>query len=169
MNFSQLLKEKKINSNLIKEKHNLLKKNKALWLVLINDKTILNELISWCANLPVDFVINYTGNEFDETNNVVFSDLYNSTNINSWFDFVVSDYDITSLDLYLSKWIAPILPEKNHMKTLLKEFNPMKNEGNSYFYTINNSWSIFYSIIRYLENYKFTFDNKNLVKNVFDT
>jgi hypothetical protein len=31
-----------------------------------------------------------------------------------------------------------------------------------------NSWDIFYSIIRYLENYKFPYDNKALVKNILD-
>jgi hypothetical protein len=42
----------------------------------------------------------------------------------------------------------------------------MKNEGNSFYYEESNHWSIFYSIVRYMENYKFPFDNKNLIKNV---
>jgi hypothetical protein len=42
----------------------------------------------------------------------------------------------------------------------------MKNEGNSYFYDSESKWLVFWAIIRYMENYKFPFDNKNLVKNV---
>ena len=42
----------------------------------------------------------------------------------------------------------------------------MKDEGNAYLYDEDNEWSVFYALARYLENYKISFDNKNLVKNV---
>ena len=44
----------------------------------------------------------------------------------------------------------------------------MKNIWNSYLYDTLNEWSIFYSIVRYLENYKYTYDNKSLIRNVLD-
>ena len=42
----------------------------------------------------------------------------------------------------------------------------MRSEWNAYFYDESNKWSIFSSIVKYMENYTFPFDNKNLVKNV---
>lgn len=168
MIFSQLLKEKKINSyNIIKE-NNLPKVNRIIWFINLSNKNILNKLILWCKNLPVNFIINSENTIEDCPENISFSLSYDKE-INSWFDFIVSDDNISSLEKYLKKGIVPIIPENNHMKTILREFNPIKNQWNSYLYSNNNSWSIFYSLVRYLENYKFTFDNKNLVKNVFDT
>lgn len=165
MNISQLLKEKKLNSDLIKQDYKLLKSNKAVWLILLSDTSVLNSLLLWCKSLPIDFVVISESNLELVTNNIAFTQ---NNKINSWFDFIVTDNEISWLDNYLKNWIVPILPEKNHMRSILKEFNPMKNEGNSYFYYNNDAWSIFYSIVRYLENYKFSFDNKNLVKNVLD-
>ncbi|PID86240.1 hypothetical protein CSB08_01450 [Candidatus Gracilibacteria bacterium] len=166
MNISQLLKEKKLNSRLIKENYNFLKKNKALGIILISDINVLEQLLVGCRALPVNFVV-YTKNNFDiDANNIVFSE---SDEINSGFDFIVTDNNVVGIDNYLKKGIVPIIPEKNYMRSILKEFNPMKNEGNSFFYDNSDAWSIFYSIVRYLENYKFSFDNKNLVKNVFNT
>jgi len=52
------------------------------------------------------------------------------------------------------------------LSALLKEFNPMKGEGNAFIYEKENIWCIFYAFIRYLENSKFPFDNKILVQNV---
>ena len=68
--------------------------------------------------------------------------------------------------MYIEKWITPIVLRKNNISTNLTEFNPLQNEWNSFFYEELNKWSIFYSIVRYMENFKFPFDNKNLVKNV---
>ena len=48
------------------------------------------------------------------------------------------------------------------MNSILKEFNPLKNEGNSFHYDELNHWAIFYTIVRYMENYKFPFDKLNL-------
>lgn len=166
MTFTVLLKEKKINSDLIKEKFNLLKKNKALGLIKINNKEILKELLLWLRILPVNFIVDSEELSSYKSNNIAFS---KEETLNSWFDFIISEDNKKWLELYLKIWVTPIISESNNLKTIFKEFNPLKNDGNSYLYKNNNSWDIFYSLIRYLENYKFTFDNKNLVKNVFET
>jgi glycogen synthase len=44
----------------------------------------------------------------------------------------------------------------------------MQSEGNGYIFEKNNKWEIFYALTKYLENYKFPYDNRNLVKNVLE-
>jgi hypothetical protein len=68
----------------------------------------------------------------------------------------------------LQAWIVPIISSKNPLNSILKEFNPMRNEWNSYLFEQDDRWAIFYALVRYLENFKFPFDNKNLVKNVLN-
>jgi hypothetical protein len=63
---------------------------------------------------------------------------------------------------YIKKWITPIVLKNKEFI----EFNPLKNEWNAFFYETLDKWSIFYTIVRYMENYKFPFDNKNLVTNL---
>jgi hypothetical protein len=84
----------------------------------------------------------------------------------SWFDFIVCDDDLSDIKSYIEKGITPITLRKNHLSTSLTEFNPLKNEWNSFFFEDLNKWDIFYTIVRYMENYKFPFDNKNLVNNL---
>jgi hypothetical protein len=50
----------------------------------------------------------------------------------------------------------------------LTEFNASKVEWNAFIFESNALCDIYYAIIRYLENYKFPYDNKALVKNVLD-
>jgi hypothetical protein len=84
------------------------------------------------------------------------------------FDFILCDEDIKDLNKYLSNWIVPIIPLENPFSSILQEFNPMRNEWNAYIFNKEDKRSIFYAIVRYIENSKFPFDNKNLVKNVLD-
>ena len=84
----------------------------------------------------------------------------------SGVDFILTDNDFEELKEYLSLWIAPILPTNNYLWSLLAEFDPLKSEWNCYLYEEFNVWSMYYSTVRYLENFKFPYDNRNLVKNI---
>ena len=44
----------------------------------------------------------------------------------------------------------------------------ISNTWNSFLYDSDIMWSMFYALVGYLENSKFSFDNKNLVKNVLE-
>jgi len=170
MTLTTILKEKKEFSHKIKTKYKLPIKNKALWLILIKDKNLLQKLYFWLANLAIDFVIVW---DFDkEWRDEQFSNIYISSDIKNtdlkWFDFVIWDWNMTDISQYNENAIVSILPEKNHFSAIMKEYNPMKNEWNAYLYSESNEWSIFHAITRYLENYKISFDNKNLVKNVYE-
>lgn len=85
-----------------------------------------------------------------------------------WFDFIICDNEISSLSDYLRQWTVPIISENSHMLSILNEFDPVKNIWNSFLYMEDNKWSIFYALVRYLENSKFSFDNRNLVKNILE-
>lgn len=166
MTLAQILKNKKEVSNNLKTDFWLPKKNKALALIKLTNKTLLKKLYFGLANLPIDFVViwDFWKEWIDEN----FKNIYITKEIDNkyliWFDACIFDDNITDIHWYNTNAIIPILPEKNHLSALMKEFNPMK----SYLYSQNNEWSIFHSITRYLENYKITFDNKNLVKNVWE-
>lgn len=169
MTLAQILKNKREVSNNLKTDFWLPKKNKALALIELRNKTLLKKLYFGLANLPINFIIiwDFWKEWIDEN----FKNIYICKKINnkdlSWFDFCVFDSEITDLSLYNENAVVSILPEKNHLSAIVKEYNPMKNEWNSYLYSQNNEWSIFHAITRYLENYKISFDNKNLVKNVY--
>ena len=167
MNLSELTREKRRYSDLIKSEYSFPKNNKCIWLIKIKDKEILSELIKGMAFLPMNFIVISEEAFTKNSDNIVFIDDISTHEI--WVDFVVFDDEESSLDNYFKKWITPIVSKTSHLSSILNEFNPMKNEGNSFLYDETNAWSIFYSLVRYLENYKFPFDNKNLVKNVFES
>jgi len=170
MTLAQILKQKKLKSNELKTKFNLPKKNKALCLVELTNKALLQRLYFWFANLPIDFVIVWDfgkqGNDEQFKNIYVIEKIWEKDLI--WFDFVIFDENITDISKYNNNWVVSILPENNHLSAVVEEFQPLKSTWNAYLYSKNNEWSIFWAIARYLENYKITFDNKTLVKNVLD-
>lgn len=170
MTLAQILKEKKENSILLKKECGLPLKHKAIWLIKITNKSLLQKLYFWLANLDINFVViwDFWKEWIDEQ----FKNIYITKDIDNKkiksFDFCVFDSDVTDLTIYNENAIVPILPEDNHLSSIMKEYKPMKNEWNSYLYADYNEWSIFHAIARYLENYKITFDNKNLVKNIWE-
>lgn len=166
MNITTVLAEKKEKAIVLKKKLGLLLKYKPLGLIRLDSADLTNDLIEWLKSLDTGFVVysKWVETEILSKNVVITGNLDND--VISGFDFVVCDDNIENINLYIEKWITPIINKDNHLTSILKEFNPIKNEGNSFFYDELNKWSIFYSIVRYLENYKFPFDNKNLVKNV---
>lgn len=169
MDLNLLLKEKKEKNILIKKRFWLLQKNKALWLIKITNKALLKELRDWLVSLPVSFIIEIDWVETDKLwENIVATWKLNENDLIA-FDFVICDDNTVEINKYLEYWITPIISNDSHMKTIFKEFNPLKNEWNSFKYEKLDKWSIFYTLVRYLENYKFPFDNKNLVKNVLSS
>ena len=166
MELNVVLKEKREKNILIKKNFWLLQKYKALGLIKITNKSLIKDLRDGLVVLPACFVICMEWVETDKIwkNIVATSDISESDLI--WFDFIIWDDELENLNKFLELWITPIVSETNPLHSILKEFNPVKNEWNSYIYQTLDKWSIFYSLVKYLENYKFSFDNKNLVKNV---
>lgn len=139
--------------------------NKIVWLVYLDDEKMIKSILDGFFVLPANFVIK-TNIDFDEKNeNIVFlKDIKKDLLV--WFDFIVCDNNLDSLKDYLKKWIVPIIPENNYMHSILSEFDPIKVEWNSYLYKEGNNFSLYYALVRFLENYKFPYDHRNLVKNI---
>lgn len=164
MTFANLVKEKRTNAAQLLSTHGLVKSYKALWIVKVSDKKILKKLLKGFWELKTNFIV-VTSESFDvDKSNIVF--ISDNKFLDSGADFIICDDSMECVSGCLEKAITPITIEGN---TVLSQFDPMKNQGNSYLYDSVNEWSIFATLIRYLENYKFSFDNKNLVKNIFES
>jgi hypothetical protein len=87
------------------------------------------------------------------------------------FDFFVFDNEHEGIDIIqcMKAWIAPIMPEQNVFSWMLHEFNPMKFEGNGFFWNSDNPYCMFQKIIAYTENIKFPEDRRVLLKNITTT
>lgn len=166
MDLNTVIKEKKEKNTEIKKRLGLIQKHKALGLVKITNKALIKDLRDWFLVLPSSFVVQVEWVDVEKLWNNIVATWNIDKNDFIGFDFILCDEDIENLNIYLENWVAPIINSDTHMSAILKEFNPMKNEWNSYLFSSNDKWTIFYSIVRYLENHKYAFDNKNLVKNV---
>jgi hypothetical protein len=166
MNISATLTEKKATNAELKKNYWLFQKFKPLGLIKLSNKQMTQELIEWLKVLTAGFVVVIEdATEEQIAKNVIITDSIDVTAL-AGFDFVVWDNEIAQISDYTNAGVTPIINKDNHLNTILKEFNPLKNEGNSFHYDELNQWAIFYTIVRYMENYKFPFDNKNLIKNV---
>lgn len=129
---------------------------------------MINDLIDGLWILPAWFIIEYKGLEkVDTPKNTAIIDSIKNDNLIG-FDFILCDSDLDNLNTYFEKWITPLIIKDNHLWSVLSEFSALKSEGNAFFYNSMDKWSIFYTIVRYMENFKFPYDNRTLVKNVLD-
>jgi len=166
MNISTIFSDKKISNEKIKRQTGILLKYRPVWLVNFKNCELTDKLIEWLKTLNSGFVI-YKENMADiKISDNIFITWKIDETLLSWFDFIICDNDIANIKKYFENWVVPIIIRKNYLSSILKEFNPIKNEWNTFFYEELNEWSIFYATVRYLENYKFPFDNKNLVNNI---
>ena len=87
------------------------------------------------------------------------------------FDFFVFDGEEESFDIVgaMKAGVVPVMPEKNIFSGILKEFNPMKFEGNGFFFKSENPFCMFEKVVSYLENSKFPEDRRILMKHVLET
>lgn len=166
-NLSELLEEKRKNNLALKQNYFPKSKAKAIALVKISDNEILKQLAEWVKILPVNFLFIGETNDAIDSPNINFVKKL-AEDLESGLDFIVGDNEIDNLKHFLSKWITPVIPENNYLSSVLEEFNPIKVTWNSYLYKNENHWCIFYAIIRYMENYKFPYDNRNLIKNLLE-
>lgn len=167
MSITELLKEKQNIAKNTKKKYKLPAKNKALWLIYIQNEVLLDKLSEWLCNLPANFIIVVDTSKTSENKNIVYVNKLPDFELLG-FDFVVWDSQLLQIGNYLKNGVVPVIPRNNSMWTVLSDYNASKSEGNSFLYELENEWDVFYTIARYLENFKFPYDNKSLVKNVFE-
>ena len=156
---------KRKNFNILKSLYFQSSDKKSIWIINLKNQEHLKFLIDWLKVLPANFFIIWESFLEETPNNIVFKTELDKETL-SGVDFILTDNDFEELKEYLSLWIAPILPTNNYLWSLLIEFDPLKSEWNCYLYEEFNVWSMYYSTVRYLENFKFPYDNRNLVKNI---
>ncbi len=165
MTLTTILKEKNANKNILLANYNLNNKKFPVGFININNDLIDSVLIDALNILPANFIISSKNNNFDNSSNISFLDENFS---NSGFDFIVCDDCEKSIMDYLKNWVVPIIWKSHHISSILSEFDAAKTSWNAFIFEKNTFYDIYYSIIRYIENYKFPYDNKALVKNILD-
>ncbi len=76
--------------------------------------------------------------------------------------FFDSNPDKKLLEKVLSKGIVPIIPERSDFQN----FDPQQESGNAFLFKKNSFWQFVTAIIRASENFKFTYDWRNLQANI---
>ena len=166
MTLSSILKIKSSNKEILISEY-LLEKNPKYPIGLINIKSeLINKVLFDALKiLPANFIIIWNNSNFWDSKNISFSDVAIN---NEGLDFIVCDDCEKNIIEYFKNGIIPIIYNSNHISGILTEFNASKVEWNAFIFESNVLCDIYYAIIRYLENYKFPYDNKALVKNVLD-
>ena len=169
MQLSKLLIQKTKYKNILIREFWLLRKNKTIWLIDITDKNLLKNLLPWLMKLPVNFIILLDEKNFslNSIKNIAFTDKIELEK-KIGFDFIIWDDEVESLENYFKYWVVPIVKKDNYLSSILKEFDAKNYSWNSFLYDELDEFSIFFAVVRYLENKKFPYDNKNLVKNLLE-
>lgn len=165
MNFSDLLSQKTEHRDSLKNEYGLPKRSKILVGVHFTENDITNNILEGLSCLPANFIIFWSSHTESEAKNIAFKDSHEDFDM-TWLDAMLCDCDDVKLEKIMEVGVVPIVNEKNYLGKILAEFHPGRAEGNAYLYDNNSSWSAYYALIRYLENHKFPYDNRNLVKNV---
>ncbi len=169
MIISDILKEKHLKKNFIIKKNKFKNNKYSLWFVFIESKFIDDIFLDALKILPSNFVVYSLENNFDNQDNISF--IKNLDVIkDSGFDFFVTDNEDTNILKLMKSGIVPIVSKNISLVwSFLKEFNASNVSWNSFIFDNDALCDIYYSIIRYLENAKFSYDNRALVKNVLDS
>ena len=162
MEQKDILKAKALSKKELRKAYKIAIKYKAIAYINLEDEKLLWMLIKWLAELPCYFIINSDHVIDKSIKNITCNTNLNDDLLNA-FDIEVTD-NFRWVDFYVNNLIVPII--KKWKSRILTEFDPKESVWNAFFYENNNECSIFYAIIRYLENYKFPYDNKTCVSNL---
>jgi len=162
MNLTTILRNKNKKKQDILNKYGLKDIKKSLWLILLKENLVDEELINALKILPANFVL-VTEKKID---NLVNISILKNVIIDSWFDFIACDNCEENLMKFLESWVVPIVSKNHHISSLLSEFKAKTVEWNAFIFENDALCDIYYAIIRFVENYKFPYDHKALVKNV---
>lgn len=165
MTFSELLEKKTLQRDIIKDTYMLPKRSKILVWVCMNDEKITKKILDGLAILPANFIVFNTSITEHEWKNIAFETDYTKVDMIG-MDGMLCSCDDIKLEKIMELGVTPLVNENSYLGKILTEFHPGRAEGNAYLYQKGSYWSAYYALIRYLENHKFPYDNRNLVKNV---
>jgi len=165
MGIQDLISSKTEARDELKTKHNLPRRSKILIGIKLWKTSVSKEFISGLSILPANFIVfSEKKIELDEKN-IRIQDSESLCDMNG-FDAFISECSDIKIEKLMEAGVVPIVNSGNYLWKILSEFHPWRAEGNSYLFESWSHWSAYYALIRYLENHKFPYDNRNLVKNV---
>ena len=130
--------------------HGLPKTTRAIVVSYVQNAGIEAFLTLACASLGVVLLI--------EKNETILA------GADAWITDVLDDsVPVTAL---IQNAVVPIVPTWDKR---FSDFNPMKFEGNAFLFEKADEYQMFASLIRYLENVRYSGDKRTLLKNVSET
>lgn len=158
MDLIELIKTKREKADMLIKKYKFNKKNKILWYIHFDEYNDFNDLFDWLSKLWVNFIVSWV---WENTSNII----YTQDKLEFiWFDFVICDKCSQKVE-YNKNWVTQIWYS---LYSNIKDFDPRTSVWNWFLYNELSKWDIFQAVIRYLENYKFSYDNKALIKNIIE-
>ena len=165
MSITDIMSQKSTAREELKTRYSFPKRSKILIWVYFSDKKLYKNIVSGFSILPANFIIFWKNESEVEAKNINYEADHESFDMH-WIDAIICDCKDLKLESLMEVWVVPLVNENNYLWKIIQEFHPGRAEGNAYLYEKGSYWSAYYALIRYLENHKFPYDNRNLVKNV---
>ena len=141
----------------------------AVGIVGIQDESLRNFVVAGLSAIDVGAIV-VGARDIPQYRNIGGIDKLNENELLG-FDFFIFDNEAGGIDVVklMQHGIVPIMPEANVFSGILKPFNPMKFEGNGFFWKRTEPYRVFERVVAYLENIRFPEDKRILIKNVMET
>lgn len=165
MTLSEIIAGKTVARDEYKSLLSLPRRSKILIAVHFSDTDITQSILAGLEILPANFIIFWKKVKKLDAKNIAYIESFKDFEMYG-IDAIISNCSDISLEGVMKLWVVPIINQKNYLWNILQEFHPGRAEGNAYLYEKNSYWSVYYALVRYLENHKFPYDNRNLIKNV---
>ena len=165
MSITELLSQKTEHRDQLKSTYELPKRSKILIAVHFSNEKFSKKILDGLEILPGNFIVFGYKEENSSRKNISFEATHEGFDMTG-VDAVLCDCEDIKLEKIMEIGVVPLVNENNYLWKILQEFHPGRAEGNAYLYEKGSYWSAYYALIRYLENHKFPYDNRNLVKNV---
>lgn len=165
MDYSTIANNKTTTRNELKSKYSFPKRPKIIVAIHLSSAEQTNFVADGLSCLPVNFIVVWSKFTDVDQKNVAYINDFSEIDTDG-VDAIICDNESGKIEDFMKQWIVPIICEKNYLGKILTEFSAARGEWNAYIYDSDSNWSIYYALIRYLENLKFPYDNRNLVKNV---
>lgn len=158
---------KQTAKNNLKNQYNIPKSVALFGVVAISDAEKRRFVIEGLSAIGMSAVVLAEQDASDTIENIVYEPKVHTNDLHA-FDFFIFDNEHPGVDVvsFMKAGIVPIMPEKNVFSGMLRDFNPMKFEGNGFFFSSDNPYCIFQKLVAYTENIKFPEDRRVLLKNV---
>ena len=165
MSITDIISKKTEHRDALKLKYDLPKRSKILVGVYFSNEKLSKKILDGLEILPANFVIFDYKFEKEERKNIAFEKTHKGFDMEG-IDAILCDCEDIKLEKLMETGVVPLVNENNYLWKILQEFHPGRAEWNAYLYEKWSHWSAYYALVRYLENHKFPYDNRNLVKNV---